>query len=213
MKDPVQVENEVETTLKSLRERYLQLQLRLQAKEQRRLLNRDVTSNQEQSNVASVAPRLSISAPTSIGSTAIMIKESPSFHSSPASLSNDTDVYPIHNTIRSTGPATAALELQQRNEASARNEEKRESSPQCKAAFSNSKFNVSLASASPNREFGSEELIALQVLGGALSESTSNNRQNESSCDVKISKIGFGQSPDTPVHKRKASDITNNDFK
>ena len=103
-------------TLKSLRERYLQLQLRLQAKEQRRLLNRDVTSNQEQSNVASAAPHLSISAPTSIGSTSTMIKESSSFHSSPASLSNYTDIYPIHNTTRSTGPATATLELQQRKD-------------------------------------------------------------------------------------------------
>ena len=197
MQNPTEVENEVEATLKSLSERYAQLQRQLQAQQQQnRAIQQSIISKEKYKPKQSMGtPRTSLSVPLSINSSSMMIVESSSFHSSPAVLNNEvkTSTTSSHSSI--TGPATAALEQWQREEATETTPKQVNNfiHPNPAQTCPDNKISQSLALTSPKRDFGCEELIALQVLGGALSISSEQDRTKITSTSANASNIA-----DTP---------------
>lgn len=188
MKNPVEVESEVESTLKSLRERYLQLQLRLQTQEKNKQ-QRITSYTQNRTIQYSNSPRVTILVPSSKIPIPTEIRDSPLF--TPALAESKQ---PLHAQVRALGPATAALEQQQRSEDA---ESKMKS------------FRSESLSSRTKREFGSEELIALQVLGGELSDTT----QTDKSTVTSSSKTCLNYSNmHSPNKKRKTSDLERNQY-
>lgn len=206
MKDPTKVENEVEAKLTSLRERYLQLQVRLQKQEElkRKILNQNC---QYIPNNSSGGPRVITSVPSSIAMTEKVINSTPTYNSAPANLCTEMKFQLHEKNLCSVGPATAALEARQRKEATEGNFNEEH---QTNHAELPSVTTHSLISASSNREFGSEELIALQVLGGSLGELGTKARYNTTSIpNENISRDQAEQSSKIKLnHKRKFSNLS-----
>eukprot|EP00978_Attheya_sp_CCMP212_P043332 scaffold280792_cov42-Attheya_sp.AAC.2 len=154
MTDPSGVQQEVEDTLIALRQRYRHLQIRLEQSEHRR----------QSRNYIPSPPSLSSGNHNDNGDN-----ERPSHH-----------VMGIHSappqTITIEGPATTSLASGLARDHWRSEERKREADGMDCAndgASAASSVSASLASMSPHREFGSEELIALHVLGGSLPQSAS----------------------------------------
>jgi len=152
MTDPSGVQQEVEDTLIALRQRYRHLQIRLEQSERSRQIRNYITS----------PPRLSLG-----NHNDNCDNKRPSHH-----------VMGIHSappqTITIEGPATASLASELARDQWRIEERKREADGMDCAndgASAASSVSASLASMSPHREFGSEELIALHVLGGSLPQS------------------------------------------
>jgi hypothetical protein len=154
MTDPSGVQHEVENTLSALRQRYRQLQIRLERSERRRQSRNHIPS----------PPRLLLGSHNDNGDNERPSHHGMGIHSAPP------------HTITIEGPATAALASGLARDHWRIEERKREADGMDCAtdeASAGSSVSASLASMSPHREFGTEELIALHVLGGALPQSAS----------------------------------------